>query len=434
MDRVRLFSLLTLLSITPLACAHPPTQNLLLVSVDTTRADRLTPYGYSLPTSPNIEDLARHGAVFLNAYTHAPTTLPAHSSLLTGLLPPAHGVRANGRFRLDPVHLTLAEILRSHGFQTAAVVGAMPLDQRFGLDQGFDTYDGDFGGRLEARGDWLGHPFSVLERRAEDVTDRALTWLEGRREPWFLFVHYFDPHRPHRAPEPYSTQFEDPYDAEIAYTDSQIGRLLSAVERQPGSTLIVLTADHGEGLGEHGEEAHNRYLYNSTVRVPLVFALAGRIAAGGRLDSTVSHVDILPTILELLGIEAPPTLAGRSLATTLVGGEPTPERPVYNETLEWALNIDQGIRVRAMVSGHYKIVRSDVEKENDSFSVLELYDLKEDPHERRNLALLQPDLRSALAERLDQWSRDLEASAFEAERYEASDSMLEGLRSLGYVE
>ncbi len=435
MDTPRGLILSLLVAMTAAGCSRPPAENLLLVSFDTTRADRLSAYGYPLPTSPNVDALARRGSLFTNAFTHAPSTLPSHCSLLTGLLPPGHGVRANGRFHLAEEHLTLAEILRERGFATAAVVGALPLDERFGLGQGFDLYDGDFQGGDQARGVWLGHSFAVFQRDAREVTERALAWLAERDGPWFLFVHYFDPHAPYDAPAPFSERFADPYDAEIAYADHHLGRLLDTVAGRGEGTLVALTADHGEGLGEHGEDAHNRYLYNSTIRVPLVVALDGEVRAGARIESAASHVDVVPTVLELLGVEDVPALAGRSLAAALRGAEEgEPPRPVYSETLEWTLGIDRGIEVRSLVHGRYKLVRSDVEKDGESFTVFELYDLAADPGELKNLARRDVELRDRMARALEGWSRELEASAFRAESYELDEETLEGLRSLGYLE
>ncbi|HEX9730619.1 MAG TPA: sulfatase [Thermoanaerobaculia bacterium] len=429
-----------------IGCAAPPADNLLLVVLDTTRADRLSAYGYPPPTSPALAALAARGTLFTRAYAHVPSTLPSHASLFTGLLPPAHGVRANGRFRLAAAHRTLAEILQDAGFDTAAFAGALPIDARFGLDQGFALYDGDFSGsRAELSGSrasagvWLGHDFRVFERPADQVTDRALAWLAERRErPWFLFVHYFDPHRPWAAPAPWSERFADPYDAEIAFADHQLGRLLAAVDALPGRTLAVVTADHGEGLGDHGEDAHNRYLYDSTLRVPLVAALAGQARGGVEgsvVDVPVAHVDVLPTVLELLGVAGGDVAGrgGRSLAAALRGAAAPEPRPIYGETLEWTLGIDRGIAVRALVDGRYKLVRSDVEEDDGGFSVLELYDLEADPAETANLARHDAPRRDRLAQALAAWTRRLEAEAYPAEGYHLDPETLEGLRSLGYL-
>lgn len=416
--------------------AGPPDRNLLVISFDTTRADRLSAYGYAQPTSPAIDALAARGTLFTHAYSHTPSTLPTHASLFTGLLPPGHGVRANGRFRLSAEHDTLAERLRRHGFDTAAVVGALPVAQRFGLAQGFDLYDDDFAGGRRPGGVWLGQEYTgAFERPAEEVTDRALDWLARRgAKPWFLFAHYFDPHQPWVAPPPWTERFADPYDAEIAYADHHLGRLLEAAAALPGRTLIVFTGDHGEGLGEHGEEAHNRYLYNSTIRVPLVFALDGRVQAGAEVRTAVAHVDVLPTILELLGLEEVDERPGSSLAAALLDGTEPEPRPIYSETLEWKLGVAKGIVVRALIDGGQKLVRSDIEEEGGGYTVLELYDLETDPSETANRARSDATRRDRLARALASWTRALEENAFMPEDHDLDEETLEGLRSLGYLQ
>ncbi len=428
--------MLCLLAVWAAGCAGPPADNLLVISFDTTRADRLSAYGYDQPTSPTIDALAARGTLFTQAYSHTPSTLPTHSSLFTGLLPPGHGVRANGRFRLSEAHHTLAERLRGHGFDTAAVVGALPVAERFGLAQGFDLYDDDFAGARPG-GVWLGQPYTgAFERPAEEVTDRALDWLarRGGERPWFLFVHYFDPHQPLTAPPPWAERFADPYDAEIAYADHHLGRLLDAVAAFPGRTLTVFTGDHGEGLGEHGEEAHNRYLYNSTIRVPLVFALEGHVRGGAEIRTPVAHVDVLPTILELLGLENGDERPGSSLAASLRDGTEPEARPIYSETLEWKLGVAEGIVVRALIYGGHKLVRSDIEEGEGGFTVLELYDLEADPAETANQARSDATRRDRLAAALASWTRTLEENAFTPEGHDLDEETLEGLRSLGYLE
>ncbi|MFP3940102.1 MAG: sulfatase, partial [Thermoanaerobaculia bacterium] len=247
--------------------------NLLLVTLDTTRADHLGAYGDAGAETPNLDRLAAGGLRFTDAVTPVPMTLPAHATLLTGLDPPGHGVRINGRFVLGQEHETLAEALRRAGYETAAFVSSFVLDRRFGLAQGFDRYDA----RLETTRAAAFAP--QTERSAEAVTDAAVEWLEGRRaaggegRPVFLWVHYFDPHDPYEPPEPFASRFADrPYAGEIAYVDRELGRLLASLERTglAGRTVVVATADHGESLGEHGERYHSRTLYEGAVRVPLI--------------------------------------------------------------------------------------------------------------------------------------------------------------------
>ncbi len=420
--------------------ARAPADNLLIVSFDTTRVDRLSAYGYAQPTTPELEGLAARGVRFDDAYTHVPSTLPSHCTMLTGLLPPSHGVRANGKFRLADARLTLGEILEEHGFDTGAVIGALPLDSRFGMDQGFAMYDGQFAvtppdassGSLEIER-WFGHPYDRFERRADEVTDRAIGWLEERRERWFLLAHYFDPHTPYRPPAEWAERFPDPYDAEIAFADHQLGRLLRAVGRLPGRTLIVFTADHGEGLGDHGEPEHNRFLYDTTLRVPLVMALDDGLPGRRKVQGLVGLVDLLPTVLELLGIEAPTGLEGRSLVGAARATAPLEERPLYAETLVALYESGEKLVVRAMLDGSRKLIRTDTEQDGSPAFRTELYDRSRDPAELDDLASREPTAGHELDAELLSWSDALERAAPEPEAYELDQDMLDALRALGYL-
>ena len=424
------------------ACQPPRADNLLFVSFDTTRADRLSLYGYQHPTSPNVDALAARGATFRQAFSHVPSTLPAHATMFTGLLPPEHGVRCNGKFQLAGAHRTLAEILAGAGFDTGAVLGAFPLDGRFGLAQGFAHYDADFSGSAltarrrarspEAPASWIGHRYADFERGADEVTDRAIDWLRQRRGRWFLFAHYFDPHAPYE-PAGDAGSFADPYDAEIAFADRHLGRLLEAVGEMPGRTLIVFTADHGEGLGEHGEPFHNRFLFNSTMRVPLVVVLDGAIAPATEVGVGVGQVDLLPTILDLLGLRPPAGLSGRSLAAALLAAtEPLP-RPIYGETLVWNLEVPQGLERRALLAGGHKLVLTELAAEGRVSRTFELYDLAADPRELRDLAAADPSRRDRLAARLQALADRLEEEAYEPVPFEMDEGTRERLRSLGYL-
>lgn len=414
--------------------------NLLVVVFDTTRADRLSAYGYERVTSPAIDALAARGATFTQAFSHVPSTLPAHSSMFTGLLPAEHGVRCNGKFRLSDAHTTLAERLVAEGFATAAVIGAFPLDARFGIAQGFESYDGDFAssavtarrrrGRMDDPGFWIGHDFVDFERGADEVTDRAIEWLDGRDGGrWFLFAHYFDPHWPYEPTDEFAASFDSPYDAEIAYADFHLGRLLDAVKRKPGRTLVVFTADHGEGLGEHGEALHNRFLYDSTLRVPLIFALDGGIPAGRRVASAAGHVDILPTVLELLAVEPPRVSSGVSLVPDL-RGEPGRGHPVYAETLVHALERPLGIEVRAWIEPPYKLVRTD---RVGAPPRLELYDLAADPGELTDLSRIRTDVLRELHSRFEAELERQTHRALAADPIEIDDATEARLKSLGYL-
>jgi choline-sulfatase len=307
--------------------------NLLVVTLDTTRADRIGSYGYAGASTPTLDALARRSLRFASAVSVAPETLPAHCSIFTGRYPYQHGVRLNAEYRLPPGETTLAERLRAHGYETAAFVSAFVLDARYGLDQGFDLYDD----HTEAGGG-AGFPSGTIERPADRTTDAALAWLDGRRpgRPFFAWVHYFDPHAPYKPPAAAAARTGGrAYDGEISFADEQLGRLLErlAAKGLEGRTVLAVLADHGESLGDHGESTHSIFLYDSVLRVPLFLAVPGASAVAGRVeDGVVSQVDLVPTLLDLLGVKvgetAGPAMDGRSL----VGWSPPEDRAVYAES------------------------------------------------------------------------------------------------------
>jgi len=349
--------------------------NIVLVTLDTTRADRIGCYGYRRAATPILDRLAASGVRFAEALTAAPETLPAHATLLTGLLPPHHGVRINTEGRLGSLHQTLAEVARGRGYQTAAFVSAFVLDARFGLDQGFDHYDD----RVDAT---RGTAFAAgtNERRAGATTDAALAWLRSRdrARPFLLWVHYFDAHAPYDPPEPFASRFAGSlYDGEIAYVDAQLGRLLEGLDAAGprDKTVVVVVGDHGESLGEHYERTHSVFLYRSTVRVPLVFSNPRLFPKPAVVDgAVVSLADVAPTLLDLLGVEDPPARDGVSLLAT----KADPRRGVYVESLvPW---LDFGW---APLFGLRTLRESYVLSPRP-----ECYDLRTDPEERRNL--IQP--------------------------------------------
>jgi len=434
------------------ACSRPPADNLLFVSFDTTRADHLSAYGYPSRTTPNVDALAAGGVLFEHAFSHVASTLPSHTSMFTGLLPPEHGVRCNGWYRVALEHETLAETLRAKGFATGAVIGAFPLDNRFGLDQGFERYDARFSssseettrpdGAMDAPGQWLTHDYLDFERSAEEVTRLSMQWLDERAsgQRWFLFAHYFDAHWPYEPVAPWAGRFAEAYDAELAYADFHLGRLLEYVATLPGRTLIVFTADHGESLGDHGEAWHNRYVYNSTNRVPLVVRLEGTTPRGHRVQGNVSHVDLHPTILELLDVAGPVSTYGRSLVTALTGGEVV-ARDIYTETLVWALEMFRGISVRALIRGDYKWITTVTQAPASPGVRNELYDMRSDPAELADLLdpatgqigeELAPELR-AMGTDLGRWVATLESTAAQPERMPLDDLTQQKLRALGYL-
>jgi arylsulfatase A-like enzyme/Flp pilus assembly protein TadD len=300
--------------------------NILLITIDTLRADRLSCYGSQNLKTPQIDSLAERGVLFSRAFANTSTTLPSHANILLGTTPNHHGVHENLNFIVNDELLTLTEHLKSNGYATAAFVGAYPLDSRFGLSQGFDVYDDNYS-RTHSKN------LASLERNADEVVESALTWLGGQRSPWFLWIHCWDPHAPYDPPEPYKTHYkENPYDGEVAYVDSALGVFFEHMKGNSlfDSTLIIFTGDHGESLGQHGEKTHGYFAYNSSTWIPLIFALPG--TTPGRVEHYVSHIDIFPTVCDALGIEKPSFLQGTSLLPALKGKKLT-EKPIYFESL-----------------------------------------------------------------------------------------------------
>lgn len=375
--------------------SRPPRTNVLLVTFDTTRADHLGCYGSRAAQTPVVDRLAREGILFESAYSSIPLTAPSHATILTGRHPIAHGVRDNGLFVLSPEQTTLAEVLKQRGYGTAAAIGGFPLVARFGLDQGFGFYDD----RLVTEYDMvLGTQptkpaLAFDERRAARVNEAAIGWLqEHAQQPFFLWVHYYDPHQPFQPPVPYDDLFaESPYDGEIAYVDESLGTLLDSL-RGLGvydRTLVVVTADHGEGLGDHGELTHSYLLYESTLHVPLVMRGPG-LPAERRVPGRVRLVDVAPTILDALGIAVPAEMQGRSLTTLWSGTPPRIDRTHYAETLSPRLSQNWG-ELRALYDENWKYVHGPRP---------ELFDLAADPGELRNLAPENPAQAAGMKGRL----------------------------------
>jgi arylsulfatase A-like enzyme/thioredoxin-like negative regulator of GroEL len=302
------------------ACSGPPA-NVLIVTFDTTRYDRFGCTGDPEARTPVVDALAERGLLFDHSYASVPLTLPAHTSIMTGLEPLAHGVHNNGKFRVPGELNTLAEILGDAGYQTAAFVSAFVLDRRYNLAQGFEVY----GAEVPRSSDVL--DMTVAQRPGAQVTDEALGWLKQRRRdaPFFLWAHYYDPHLPRRLTPPFDA-IHDGYRAEIAYADAQLGRLLEGVAGAPTGreTLIVFTSDHGESLDEHGEKTHGILACDSTLRVPLILAGPG-VPANERTDVMARQIDLLPTILQAVGLPVPDGLPGRDLLRAAALGDPRPD-------------------------------------------------------------------------------------------------------------
>ncbi len=398
--------------------------NLLLITLDTTRADRLGSYGYRLGATPRLDRLGREGVVVQTAMAVTPLTLPSHCSLMTGLYPPRHGVRDNADFRLPDGEVTLAERLRQAGYRTDAVVGSIVLSGALGISQGFDSYDEPAPKTIASGGEIAFQ--EILERRATEVTDKALTRLDAvGNKPFFLWVHYFDPHSTYDPPEPFRSRFaKNLYDGEIAYVDHEVGRLLDRLSAQQklDTTLVVVIADHGESLGEHGEPTHGVFIYDATMHVPLLLRWPAKLRAGTRYRNVMSGVDLAPTILELLGQPPLEPSQGKSHAAALSGRGSITREPVYLETLfpsrAFGWSPLYGLRDEA----HKYIAAPDPE----------LFELAADPLEARNLLPAEP-------QRGAPWQKQLEArmasmgTADVAASDPADAERLERLRSLGYV-
>lgn len=396
---------------------RPP--NVVLISLDTCRADHLSCYGRFKQRTPNIDAVAAGGVLFANVISHVPLTLPSHSSMLTGTLPPYHGVHDNISYRLGDSSVTLAEVLKDHGYQTAAVIGAFILDARFGLSQGFDFYDDGIGDELTLMG---GHP----ERRGEEVSRIAGAWLdEHAKRPFFMFLHYYDPHDPYRPPSLFARLFaDDPYAGEIAYVDHAVGQVIDRL-KQLGvydNTLLIITGDHGESLGEHGELKHGYFVYHSTTKVPLIIKPPGP-SRSRRVKRKVALVDVMPTVLSLLDLPTPEGLDGLDLSPHFTGSPATgDERYIYSEAM---LATKYGCSsLLAVETEEWKYIQT---------TKPELYHLTVDPQETNNLLakeprrarLLQDHLRSIL-------ERPLRVAPTET-NLAMTQVALQRLKDLGYM-
>ncbi len=421
-----------LLVLASLGCHREPRWNVLLVTFDTTRADHIGCYGHERAATPNLDALAAEGFRFEHAFTAVPVTLPSHSTILTGQYPLAHGVRDNGIFRLSDSQETLAEILAAVGYRAAAAVGAFPLAARFGANQGFELYDGRFANAFQ---DFLGQRAVAKtglyfdERRASLVNDALLPWLdEHHEERFFAWAHYFDPHQPYSPPPPYDDLFVDsPYDGEIAYADEAFGDLLDHL-REWGvldRTLIIFTSDHGEGLGEHNELTHSTLAYNSTLHVPLILRIPGQVG-GVVVPQRVGTVDIAPTVLDFLGVQAPVEFQGQSLRPLIESrGAPVASfpRPQYAETLAPRFAHDLG-ELRVLFARQFKYIHGPRP---------ELYDLAADPREHENLISQRPELADGFEAKLSEFLARHGRSDPEAVT-EMDPETRRRLESLGYIQ
>lgn len=409
------------------ACQRAPRWNVLLVTFDTTRADHIGSYGDKKAT-PNLDALAAQGTRFAHAYAAAPITAPSHSTILTGKYPIAHGFRDNALFVLEDKHVTLAEVLSEAGYSTAAAIGSFPLIARWGLDQGFDLYDDHISGKYEnVLGDRVLEKKDIYfeERPASRVNDAVLPWLHDiDNRPFFLWLHYFDPHQPYLAPSPYDQLYPgDPYLAEIAYSDEAFGNVVRHLKElgEWENTLVVFTSDHGEGLDEHHEATHSMLLYDTTLHVPLIVRMPSQ-DGGQVIDTRVGLVDLLPTVLDLLELPIPQDVQGRSLAKSVRSGvEPDPTE-LYAETLSPRLAHGWG-ELRALIDGDRKYVFGPRP---------ELFDLGADPSELTDLSSIEVDMADRLQRRLATFLRENAAKDL-AGPGQLDTETRERLQALGYL-
>jgi arylsulfatase A-like enzyme/Tfp pilus assembly protein PilF len=417
MKNIPLLILASALALAP-GCAQRTRPNVLFITVDTLRADRLGCAGYPIET-PTIDRLAEEGVYFSNLYALAPLTLPSHTSLFTSLRPFSHGVRMNGVHVLGEPHTTLAEVLQKEGYETGAVTGAYVVHSTFGLGQGFSTY-ANVENPPPSQRDLF--ETRVSDRPGEDVTRSAEAWLKERKSPWFLWVHYYDPHAPYEPPEPYATRYEHAYDGEIAYTDSEMGKLLNVLRKRGDldSTLVVFASDHGEGLGEHDEPEHGLFLYETTVRAPVIVR-GKNVPRGKRIEHAASHLHAAPTVLDLLGIEPPREFQGQSLRPLWERGGAFPQEKIYIEAYEPFYN-HQWAPMEALVQGGWKYILAPRP---------ELYHVVEDPEEERDLSGEERERAEGMRKTLLKERKRYPKA--ESEKAELTEEALEKLQSLGYL-
>lgn len=403
-----------------------PASNVVFITIDTLRADHVGCYGYKQIKTPNIDTLASDGVRFDRAFAVVPVTLPSHSSMMTGTYPMLSGMHDFSGNKLSPLQPTLASILKQSGYQTGAVIAAAVLDSRFGLNQGFDFYYDHFDfSRLDEAN------LDEMERPGNIVGDVALDWLaKNSQKKFFLWMHLYDPHFPYHPPEPYSSEYAaHPYDGEIAFADEQVGRVLRFLKEKGiyKNTIIVLCGDHGESLGEHGEKTHGFFIYNATMHVPLIIRMPEEPTAR-TVDDPVSLVDLMPTVLNAVGLEIPSQVQGRSLIPEIRGissgdGHAGRDRTLYGETFLPRIHFDWS-ELRGSENAKYHFIEAPRP---------ELYDLAKDPGELHNLFSEKSAIADEMRAKLREMIRDYSAGKEMAEKTGLDPSLMERLKALGYA-
>jgi arylsulfatase A-like enzyme/Tfp pilus assembly protein PilF len=400
--------------------------NVILITMDTTRADHIACYGYPDVKTPNLDSLAGRGVLFEQAATSSPLTLPAHCSIMTGMYPTYHGVRVNGNTALNEEQTTIAEVLSVQGYRCGAFIGAFVLDGRWGLEQGFQQYDDQFDLQKYKHID-----LGAVQRPGNEVMDRALAWLDGEKaDPFFAWIHLYDPHAPYEPPEPYFSEYSrrglvGQYDGEIAFMDEQIGRCVAWLERNGLSqnTVLVLIGDHGEGLGSHGEGTHGYFIYDYAAHVPFIIAAPLQGLGGVRVPSQVRGVDVFPTILGLVGIEGRAGVHGRSVIPLMFKPKTRDEAPAYGESM--APNIQFGWSpLQFLRTTRYKYI--DAPKS-------ELYDITQDADEQTNLYGDRPEIARRMKAELDRLMAETSRGAPAPQAANLDKETVERLAALGYI-
>jgi arylsulfatase A-like enzyme/Tfp pilus assembly protein PilF len=396
--------------------------NVIVITLDTTRADSLSCYGSEDVQTPTIDAFAVRGAKFTKAYAQTPLTLPSHTTLMTGTLPLFHGVRDNGAFVVPQELVTMAELFKAKGYETGAFVGAWVLDSKWGLDRGFDTYFDEFDLRK-----FQAVSFDTVRRPANEVIDAALPWLEARKGGrFFAWIHLYDPHSPYVPPPPYDTQYAArPYLGAIAFADSELRRLRVFLEANGllENSLVVIAGDHGESLGEHRELTHGFFIYQAAIQVPLIIVVPSPKLRGIVSAEPVGLVDILPTVCEMAGLAVPAEVQGKSLVPLLHGRRRVGTPLVYSETCYPLLHYGWS-DLKSVQNGRYKLILAPRP---------ELYDVTEDPAEEKNLLYLRKKVYEDLKAEAEAIIEAASRNAHVTDPSKIDAETREMLSALGYV-
>jgi len=391
-------------------------EHIILISIDTLRADHLSCYGYEHPTTPNIDAFSKDAVLFENCFANIPLTLPSHASMLTGVIPPTHGVHANEGMVLSDSVLTLPEILQRQGYSTYGIISAAVLDTEFGLAQGFDVYDDNFDNEVAHQ--------AIGQRLGDETMEHALKWLQDNlSKKKFMFIHFFDPHMSYTPPTPYDKKFRHPYDGEIAFTDHCVGQIIDKLKSLGlyDDSLIVITGDHAEMLGEHEESTHGYYIYHNALRVPLIIKPAG-VLKHRRVTDNTTLIDVTPTILSQSGIEIPPHIQGVNLSNYFIRQNYSiPDRAIFNQSLTPTKY--NGNTLLGLIYNQWHYIQT---------TRPELYDHVNDPQELNNLINAEPQRARILQDKLKQIVETSLQTPKDAS-IEMTRKMTQTLESLGYV-